>query len=237
MARNGAQPNGNTERAFHYIDHPKKRAFLTAYALLGNKRRAAQAADVERTIIYSPQWRNDEEFQEALEDARIMAADVLEDEAHRRAMEGTRSYKFDKDGIPLRHPDECECGHQRTRHVPRPRGAGQTGSLTNSCTTEDCGCEGFTGTPYYEHAYSDTLLIFLTKGALPERYREIREVRGMLAKLDLNLLPNNLIQRIAQGEPIESVLAAGASEAGITPGELVRGALAPGPPPGDSAQG
>ena len=85
--------------------------------------------------------------------------------------------------------------------------------------------------------YSDTLLIFLLKGLKPEVYRERVHVRGLLAKLDLNLLPNNLIQRIADGEPIEAVLAVGASEAGITPGELVRGALAPGPPPKDLPQG
>jgi len=29
-----------------------------------------------------------------------------------------------------------------------------------------------TGEPYYEHVYSDTLLIFLLKGAAPEKYRD-----------------------------------------------------------------
>ena len=53
------------------------------------------------------------------------------------------------------------------------------------------------------------------------------ELRGALAGLDLNQLPDDLVARIAQGENIEAVLASGASEAGITPGELVRGALAP----------
>ncbi len=47
------------------------------------------------------------------------------------------------------------------------------------------------------------------------------------------MLPNHLISRIAAGEPVEAVLASGASDAGITPGELVRGALAPGLPPGE----
>ena len=41
------------------------------------------------------------------------------------------------------------------------------------------------------------------------------------------MLPNELVYRIAMGEPVEAVLASGASDAGITPGELVRGALAP----------
>ncbi len=59
------------------------------------------------------------------------------------------------------------------------------------------------------------------------------QVRGILASLDLNMLPNHLVARIAAGEDPEAVLASGASEAGIRPGELVRGALAPGPPPGE----
>ena len=35
-----------------------------------------------------------------------------------------------------------------------------------------------TGQPYVEHAYSDTLLIFLLKGAAPEKYRERFEHSG-----------------------------------------------------------
>lgn len=93
---------------------------------------------------------------------------------------------------------------------------------------DECGCAGFIGRPYYEDKYSDVLLIFLTKGVLPDRYREIREVRGVLAKLDLNQLPNVMVARIAAGEHPEAVLAWGASEFGMSPGELVRGALAPG---------
>lgn len=69
----------------------------------------------------------------------------------------------------------------------------------------------------------------------PDDWRERVELRGLLAKLDMNMLPNHLIARIAAGEPIEAVLASGASDAGITPGELVAGRLAPGPPPDDSS--
>ena len=65
----------------------------------------------------------------------------------------------------------------------------------------------------------------------PDDWRERTEVHGMLAKLDLNLLPNHLVHRIANGEHPLAVLASGASDTGITPGELVRGALAPRPLP------
>ena len=161
-----------------------------------------------------------------------MAGSQLEDVARRRAVDGLRSYKFDKEGIPLRHPDECDCGHPRLAH-PRLEVEGSSTPSTQ-CTMGECGCTTFLGRPYWEDKMSDTLLIFLTKGALPNRYREIREVRGVLAKLDLNQLPNDLVARIAQGEHPEAVLAAGASEHGITPGELVRGALRPGPAESDA---
>ena len=175
-----------------------------------------------------------------------MAADVLEDEAHRRAVEGLKSYKFNKDGIPLRHPERCECGHHMRHHPKLALGGDSLASkddeekpqrsLATACIKEECGCGAFVGAPYFEHTYADTLLIFLTKGALPERYRELKEVRGVLANLDLNLLPNHLVARVAAGEPIEAVLAAGASDAGLTPGEIVRGALAPGKDDGDAPE-
>ncbi len=55
--------------------------------------------------------------------------------------------------------------------------------------------------------YSDILTIFLLKGLRPDRYRERVEVRGGLAHLDLRQLPDELLQRIAQGENIMTVLA------------------------------
>ena len=59
------------------------------------------------------------------------------------------------------------------------------------------------------------------------------ELRGALARLDIDLLPNHLVARIAAGEHPEAVLASGASDAAITPSELIAGKLAPGPPPAD----
>jgi hypothetical protein len=55
--------------------------------------------------------------------------------------------------------------------------------------------------------YSDLLTIFLLKGLRPERYKERVEMRGALANLDMNLLPDEAIDRIANGEPVMAVLA------------------------------
>jgi hypothetical protein len=55
--------------------------------------------------------------------------------------------------------------------------------------------------------YSDTLLIFLLKGAAPHKYRERMEVSGALAKLDFSVMTDSQLTRIAAGEPPYMVLA------------------------------
>jgi hypothetical protein len=62
--------------------------------------------------------------------------------------------------------------------------------------------------------YSDTLLIFLLKGLRPEKYGDRVQMRGALANLDLNLLPDEAIDRIANGEPVMAVLASMVPRAG-----------------------
>lgn len=67
--------------------------------------------------------------------------------------------------------------------------------------------------------YSDTLLIFRLKGELPQKYAERVELRGGLATLNLDALPDELLERIARGEHPMSVLAS-AVERGLSPTEL-----------------
>jgi hypothetical protein len=106
------------------IRHPKKRAFLAAFAKSGNVTKAAELSNVNRLTVYD--WRaNDPAFVAAMEVARDEAGDRLEAECERRAVEGVDEPVFYQG---------CVCGT-----IQR---------------------------------YSDTLLIFLTKGAKPEKYRE-----------------------------------------------------------------
>lgn len=103
----------------------RKAAFCAALvASGGNVSRACEAVDIDRTTPYT--WREeDEAFAAAWEKAKQWGAEALEDEARRRAYEGT-----DK---PVFHQG-VQCGTIRE--------------------------------------YSDTLAIFLLKGAMPEKYRE-----------------------------------------------------------------
>ena len=164
---------------FSEIQHPKKRAFLAAYSLLASKLRASQAVGIDKSLIYTPNWLNDQQFQDALEVAHRMALDVLEDEVTRRAVEG----------------------------VEEPVGwyKGEPGG--------------------YVRRFSDTLLIFRLKGELPEKYAERVQLSGGLATLNIDALPDDLLERMARGEHPLSVLnsalerGVSAQELGLTPGK------------------
>ncbi len=67
----------------------------------------------------------------------------------------------------------------------------------------------------------EVLAIFLLKGLRPETYQQRVQMRGALAHLDLSLLPDKAIERIANGEPVAAVLASTVpGTAGTVPGLL-----------------
>lgn len=102
----------------------RKKAMLAAFAECGNVTQACKIADIGRTAHY--EWlKDDPEYAKAFDDALEQATDRLEQEARRRAVEGTIKPVFYKGD---------ECGYVRE--------------------------------------YSDTLLIFLLKGANPNKYRD-----------------------------------------------------------------
>ena len=150
-----------SDSPFAEIGHPKKRAFLAAYAQTGNKSRAAAMAGIVKQTLYTRQWREDAEFQKALGLAKEMACAVLEDEATRRAVEGVERYTGWYKGKP--------------------------GGVVRE--------------------YSDNLLMFRLKALMPDKYRDRVEVRGSIANIDYEKLPDHLLARIAAGEHPLSVLA------------------------------
>ncbi len=76
-----------SESPFPKIAHPYKRAFLAAFRETGNVRLAREVAKVGRSSHY--RWlEKDPEYREAFDVAKEDAADVLEAEAHRRAVDG-----------------------------------------------------------------------------------------------------------------------------------------------------
>jgi hypothetical protein len=106
------------------IRQHKKRAFLAAYAEVGNISAACRISNNARSNHYD--WLDaDETYAHAFVEATEIAGDRLEDEARRRAVEGVTKPIF--------------------------QGGKEVGEVQE---------------------YSDTLLIFLMKGARPEKYRE-----------------------------------------------------------------
>lgn len=140
---------------FPEISQPNARAFLTAYATMGVVSRAAKAAGVTARSHYN--WLNEEgergdRYREAFAEAKRQACDVLEAEARRRACDGVERMKFFK-GDPIMVAGRNENGTAMLDEFGEP-----------------------IMVPYTEHEYSDTLMMFMLKGVLPEKYRERRSV-------------------------------------------------------------
>jgi hypothetical protein len=81
----------------------KKAAFLAAFAECGNVSHAADIAGIDRVTHY--RWLRDADYKAAYEDARERAADALEGEARRRAIEGVKRLRFGRGGEPLIDPE------------------------------------------------------------------------------------------------------------------------------------
>lgn len=78
-------------------------AYLEALLNNGCVSAAAKVAGVCRHTVWERR-KSDSKFREAEEAAREQAADLLQDEAWRRAVEGVVKFKFGPDGKPLMDP-------------------------------------------------------------------------------------------------------------------------------------
>ncbi len=101
--------------------------------------------------------------------------------------------------------------HPSTRSANCPRGLGPYGTRV---------VYRYQGEPGgYVRRYSDNLLMFRLKGELPQKYAERLELRGGLATLNMDALPDELLERIARGEHPMAVLSS-ALERGISAQKL-----------------
>lgn len=139
---------------FKRIRHVKKRLFLIAYSETGNLSFASEVAGIDRSTHYV--WlKNDVKYAEAYEQAKDIAADALELEARRRAVEGVD-----------------EPVYYKGRAVGAVR------------------------------KFSDTLLIVLLKGVMPEKYKDRQDIKhsgGLAHKHDLTSLSDDELRQILDG--------------------------------------
>ncbi len=138
----------------------------------GNVSLACTAAAIDRRTAYNRR-EDDEGFAAAWLDALDQSADLLEEEARRRAYAGVRRLKFDR-GQPIMVPV-----------------VGDDGIVVKDANGDP------ELTPYVEHEYSDVLLIFLLKGIRPEKYRERTDVRHS-GKIDVSRLSDDELQSITE---------------------------------------
>lgn len=136
-------PNRTTDKSLRLAWQD---AFLSALRETGVVRAACESSGVGRQTVYDLRNR-DPEFAARWEEAMEDAADLLEQEAIRRARVGTREpviYQGKPCGVWVNDANEV---------VPE-------------------GTPGSRLIPLAVTKYSDTLLIFLLKGIRPEKYRD-----------------------------------------------------------------
>lgn len=158
---------------------PKKRprwakAFLSALSQTGNVRQACEAADVGRSTVYMLQ-SIDKTFAADWATALDESADLLEQEARRRAETGVHRLKF----------------HNGSAILVQARGPGGE-PLVNVDGQPIM-------VPYVEHEYSDTLMIFLLKGIRPEKYRERNETKHTFDPIDWDTVPTDVRDAFIEG--------------------------------------
>lgn len=147
----------------------KERAFLDALAETCNVSKSCEIAGIPRMTVYG--WRDAvPDFAQAWEEAKRIGAEALEDEASRRAFEGTHeplthqgqfTYLYERDETGNLILDDFDTGAKTDEGKPviaqRPRLLLDEKGQPRLATVRK---------------YSDTLAIFLLKGANPEKFRE-----------------------------------------------------------------
>lgn len=146
--------------------------FLSSLAQLGNVRLACETASIDRRTAYYLR-EEDETFAADWEQALEDSADLLEQEARRRAEQGVQRLKF----------------HNGNLIMVQARGPGGE-PLVNVDGDPIM-------VPYVEHEYSDTLTIFLLKGIRPLKYRDQSAVYHS-GKIDVGKLTDDELRAIAE---------------------------------------
>jgi len=136
-----SKPPRTTTRA--KLSKKKRKAFLRVLEQTGQVGEAAQAVGYQSTNFLRRVYREDEVFAKEWDNAIEAAADLLEDEAVRRARDGVREPVYYRGTV---------VGHKLS--------------------------------------FSDTLLMFLLKGARPDKFADRKKIEGSFTgKIGVALLP------------------------------------------------
>jgi len=149
---------------FSHIKHPRKRAFLAAYAACANIKRAAKIAEVSRFTHYD--WMEaDAEYAAAFRGrATDLGGDAAEDEATRRAEVGVLEYVVSRGQlvmIPVLDPETGLPAMAETIDFA-------TGEVTLKPKMK----------PLMKRKFSDRLLMARLKALKPAKYGDKTEITG-----------------------------------------------------------
>ena len=134
--------------------HPKKRAFLVAFAKVGVIGKAAEIARIHRSMHHH--WmKTDPDYPDLFHQAEEEAIEILEMEAKRRAVEGINDPIIYQGAISGSWVDKE--GRQVAKDTP-----------------------GSTLIPLTVKRYSDNLLMFILKAANPQKYRDNVHIDGSI---------------------------------------------------------
>lgn len=197
-----------SSEAFARVADPVRRAWLIAYAECGIHTEASRAVG-RSSNLYQYWLKTDPEFKRAYEEVAIpLVGRSLQDEAVRRAKYGRKKYKFTSSGEPVRHPELCVCDHHIDAHYRRRNVVtGQPEWVCPGFDQHDPDAQTFYGIPYSERETSDTLLRYLLDGFMPEMHGRKLKIQKVVEQIDYSRLPNDLLDRIIQGENPLNVLA------------------------------
>lgn len=179
----------------------RPRAYLEALATSWVKTSSAKAAGVVLETVWH--WRRTVPgFAGAEDTAMQLGAEFLRARAVEIAAQGRVSYKFDKDGNALRHPDRCDCSHQRLVHVV------VDGRNSGPCAAADCTCAAFVPSPYFEEVFEAKLLEKLLAAGIPKEFGD--KTRGdmleALRRVDVRRLPPSVMAELSAGVALEEVM-------------------------------
>lgn len=133
------------------FDDKSRKIFMAALAETGRIYHAAESAGVSVSMIYQRR-KIDDELANEMEAAMGQYRDSLEEEMHRRAVEGVIEAKYHQ-GLPVIDYELDEHGQVVTNSEGKPKAKGQA----------------------FVRKYSDTLLLAHTRRHIPE-YNEKRQV-------------------------------------------------------------
>lgn len=138
--------------------------FIDALSLGGNVKIACMAAGVSRSTVYLER-KNNQDFAASWDGALDEATDILEQEATRRAVHGVEE--------------------------PVTSG-GKLVMIDGEVIDPETGEKRIIKVPLTVRKYSDTLLIFLLKGARPSKYRDNYKAPEPKPDFDINIDPATL---------------------------------------------